>query len=103
MFLRSHRIGEQVYTEALESFRDPLTRKPKHRCLACWPAALSLDEAISDAEKTASVALQTAQSWAPRPGLPPSKNCLRALKAHQRALVHAEALRLVRARLGEPA
>ena len=67
MFLRSHRIGERVYIEALESFRDPLTRKPKHRCLACWPAALSLDEAISDAEKTASVALQTAQSWAARP------------------------------------
>ena len=36
MFLRTHRVGRSVYTEALESYRDPITGKPKHRCIARW-------------------------------------------------------------------
>jgi cobalamin biosynthesis protein CobT len=36
MFLRTHRVGRSVYTEALESYRDPIIGKPKHRCIARW-------------------------------------------------------------------
>jgi hypothetical protein len=37
MFLRTHRIRGNVYTEALEAYRDPVTGNPKHRCVARWP------------------------------------------------------------------
>jgi hypothetical protein len=33
MFTRAHRIGRHVYTEALESYRDPDTGRPWHRCV----------------------------------------------------------------------
>ena len=38
VFLRTHRVGRSVYLEAPESYRDPVTRKPKHHCIARWPA-----------------------------------------------------------------
>ena len=49
-----HTINGVVYTEALEVYCDPVTRKPKHRCLVRWPASMSLVEAIADAEDIAS-------------------------------------------------
>jgi hypothetical protein len=101
MFLRTHRVGYTIYTEALEAFRDPVTRKPKHRCLARWPVDRSLAEAISDADKNASAWLSAAKSWAPRYGRSPSKDCQRALKAHQRSLALAATLRSVQARLND--
>jgi hypothetical protein len=51
MFLRTHTVsGGYAYTEALESYRDPVTRKPKHRVLARWPVSQSLAEVIAEAE-----------------------------------------------------
>ena len=55
MFTRTHTINGVVYTEALEAYSDPVTRKPKHRCLVRWPASMSLVEAIADAEGIASL------------------------------------------------
>ena len=46
MFTRAHRIGRHLYTEALESYRDPDTGRPRHRCLARWRAERSLAEEI---------------------------------------------------------
>jgi hypothetical protein len=46
MFTRTHRIGRHLYTEALESYRDPDTGRPRHRCVARWRAERSLAEEI---------------------------------------------------------
>jgi hypothetical protein len=46
MFVRAHRIGKHLYTEALESYRDPCTGRPKHRCVARWRAEHTLAEEL---------------------------------------------------------
>jgi hypothetical protein len=35
------------YQEALESFRDPKTRKPTNRCIARWPLGRTLEDEIA--------------------------------------------------------
>jgi hypothetical protein len=47
MFTRTHRMGRNVYTEALESYRCPDTGKPKHRLIARWSAARTLAEELA--------------------------------------------------------
>jgi hypothetical protein len=37
MFIREHRIRGYHYIEVLETYRDPVTRKPKHRVVVRWP------------------------------------------------------------------
>src|SRR3954454_13340086 len=46
MFTRTHRIGRYLYTEVLESYRDPETGKPRHRCIARWRAERSFAEEL---------------------------------------------------------
>ena len=46
MFTRTHRIGRHFYTEALESYRDPDTGRPRHRSLARWRAERSFAEEL---------------------------------------------------------
>ena len=48
MFFRTHRIGRNVYTEALESYRDD-SGKPRHRCVARWHADQSFAPALGKA------------------------------------------------------
>jgi hypothetical protein len=50
MFVRTHRVGSNVYSEALESYRDQATGKPRHRSVARWSAERSLAEEIAEAE-----------------------------------------------------
>jgi hypothetical protein len=45
MFTRTHRIGRNVYAEALESYRDE-TGRPRHRCLARWRAERTFSEEL---------------------------------------------------------
>jgi hypothetical protein len=47
MFTRTHRMGRNVYTEVLESYRDPDTRKSRHRLIARWRAGRSLAEELA--------------------------------------------------------
>jgi hypothetical protein len=58
MFTRTRRVGSRLYTEALQSYRDPETGRPKHLCVARWRAEHSFVEelgrtryAIENAEK----------------------------------------------------
>jgi hypothetical protein len=37
MFIREHRIRGYHYIEVLETYRDPVIRKPKHRVVVRWP------------------------------------------------------------------
>jgi hypothetical protein len=46
MFTRKHRVGRHLYTEALESYRDPETGRPRHRCLARWRADRSFAQEL---------------------------------------------------------
>jgi hypothetical protein len=46
MFTRTHRIGRYDYIEALESYRDPETGKPRHRCVVRWRAERSFAEEL---------------------------------------------------------
>ena len=46
MFTRRHRIGRHLYIEALESYREPDTGRPRHRCLARWRAERSFAEEL---------------------------------------------------------
>jgi hypothetical protein len=46
MFTRTHHVGRYAYTEALQSYRDPNTKQPKHRCIARWPANHSLADEL---------------------------------------------------------
>jgi hypothetical protein len=46
MFTRTHCIGRYVYTEALESYRDPETGKSRHRCVVRWRAERSFAEEL---------------------------------------------------------
>jgi hypothetical protein len=47
MFLRLHRVGSTTYHEVLETYRDPETRRPKHRLIARWPAGRGIDNVES--------------------------------------------------------
>jgi hypothetical protein len=47
MFLRTHRVGRSVYTEALESYREG--GKTKHRCIARWKADRSFVAVLAEA------------------------------------------------------
>ncbi len=46
MFTRKHRIGRHLYTEALESYRDPDTGRLRHQCLVRWRAERSFAEEL---------------------------------------------------------
>jgi hypothetical protein len=46
MFTRTHHIDRHAYTEALESYRDPDTGRPRQRCLARWRAERSFAEEV---------------------------------------------------------
>jgi hypothetical protein len=97
MFTRTHTINGVVYTEALEAYCDPVTRKPKHRCLVRWPASMSLVEAIADAEGIASLCSRALPRY--------RKSSLayqRAVRAVDRAAMRVTALRLVHDRLSTP-
>ena len=43
MFMRQHRINGTDYVEVLESYRDPVTGKPKHRLVVRWRAEHGVD------------------------------------------------------------
>jgi chromosome segregation ATPase len=47
LFTRTHRVGKSVYTEVLESYRDPETGRPKHHCIVRWRGEHSLAEEIA--------------------------------------------------------
>ena len=63
MFLRTHRVGQSVYSEALESYRDPVTSKPKHRCIARWPADQPFAVALGKARFTVERDRQQVAGW----------------------------------------
>jgi hypothetical protein len=63
MFTRTHRIGQLLYTEVLESYRDPNTRQPKHRCLARWPASRSFEEELALRESVVACCAPQAEKW----------------------------------------
>jgi hypothetical protein len=63
MFTRRHRIGRYDYIEALESYRDPDTGTPKHRCVARWRADLSLAEAIGRTRLDVETAQRNVAYW----------------------------------------
>ena len=44
MFMRTHRIGGLDYNEVLESYRDPKTSQPKHRCVVRWRHGTGRDD-----------------------------------------------------------
>jgi hypothetical protein len=46
MFIRTHRIGRHSYTEVLESYRDPDTGCPRHRCLVRWRAGRNFSQEL---------------------------------------------------------
>jgi hypothetical protein len=100
MFTRTHTVsGGYAYTEVLESYRDPVTHKPTHRCIARWPAEWSLAEAIAEAEEFAASCQRNAP---PRRGLGKQERQRRA-RAIDRAEVRLAALRLVQEAIAAPA
>ena len=62
MFFRTHRIGRNVYTEALESYRDD-SGKPRHRCVARWHADQSFAVALGKARHAVEDAADTLAYW----------------------------------------
>jgi hypothetical protein len=63
MFLRSHRIGQHLYSEALESYRDPISGKPKHRCIARWRADHSFAQEIGQTQHDIETASRNANYY----------------------------------------
>src|SRR5690242_4730371 len=63
MFTRTHRIGRHAYTEALESYRDPETGKPRHRCIARWRAERSLAEELGRTRYAVDCANESVAYW----------------------------------------
>jgi hypothetical protein len=63
MFLRSHRIGRHLYSEALESYRDPVSSKPKHRCIARWRADRSFAAEIGQTQHAVETASHNANYY----------------------------------------
>jgi hypothetical protein len=63
MFTRTPRIGRYLYTEALESYRDPVTGLPKHRCVARWRAERTLAEEMGRARFRIANATKNIAYW----------------------------------------
>lgn len=63
MFLRTHRVGRSVYTEALESYRDPVTGRPKHRCIGRWKADQPFAVALGAARFSVETATHNLAYW----------------------------------------
>ena len=84
MFERTVTIGEYQYTEALESYRLPGSRYPKHRSLGRWPADLTLEQAIALAirqVKPAKLYVDIA--------VPSSRDCLSLCLSRDHAVGHS--------------
>ena len=55
MFTRTHRFGRYAYIEVLESYRDPGTGRPRHRCVTRWRAERSFAEELAIRDGASSV------------------------------------------------
>jgi hypothetical protein len=103
MFTRRHAIGDNLYTEVLEGYRDLLTGKPKHRCVVRWKYGMTLEEAITDAEKHLSGWLWASKCWSPRYGRKPSLDYCRSVRAAERGQQRLDTLRRVKSILSSSA
>ena len=63
MFIRTRRVGRLAYTEALESYRDPATGKPKHRHIARWKADQPFAVALAQARARFGNASESRVYW----------------------------------------
>jgi hypothetical protein len=92
MFTRNHRVGRHLYTEALESYRDPETGRPRHRCIARWRADRSLAVELGETRRAIASAEGNLAHYQERvarrthPLFPPRPADVRAVAEWQRQL-----------------
>jgi hypothetical protein len=63
MFIRTHRIRRYVYTEVMQSYRDPGNGRLLHRCIVRWPAHRSLTDEISRTQWNIEEASRNVAFW----------------------------------------